>query len=415
MTSVEKFQSLSNSFNACLRSSVPDKLVYVILVPTLRCNLSCTYCQVSRANENAKGYDWNRKTLEDTINYICTNGSDDIKIEFQGGEPSLRLDLVKEVIEQISNQLLNPSFVICSNLQKISTEFLDLLKRPDVHLSCSLDGPKLLHQKNRTKDHSMTDEFFSNLEMVIQQFGHNKISLLTTISDFSTINEIVDFYYGLEIPEIFLRPVNFQGFARKNFESEAKDLENWHHAYKRGLEYIFQRNELGPHKLTETTFTIHLSKFFNPGQNGYVDLRTPNPLGKDYIVVDYDGALYPTDEARMISRSGLIDLKVGTIGSGLDQEKLEVLNRHSSNEKDVHCMSCRHQTYCGVDNIDNISRYGTIDIPKIDTYFCNNHMFMFDLVRSKIGSTEPRDIRNLAIHLTGFYKTTTLFRDWHND
>lgn len=415
MKVLEKFQSLSKNFNSCLRSNVPDKLVYVILVPTLRCNLSCTYCQVSRANENAQGYDWDKNTLDATISYICSNGSDDLKIEFQGGEPSLRIDLVKEVIEQTSSRLLNPSFVICSNLQKLSPEFLELLKRPDVHLSCSLDGPQLLHQKNRTKDQLITDEFFSNLERVIQKFGHDKVSLLTTISDFSKINEIINFYYDLEIPEIFLRPVNFQGFARKNFQGEAKDLEKWHQAYKRGIEHIFQRNEAGRHKLTETTFTIHLSKFFNPGQNGYVDLRNPNPLGQDYIVVDYDGVLYPTDEARMISRIGLIDLSVGEVGVGLDQEKLEVLNRHSSNKDNVDCMSCRHQSYCGVDNIDDISRYGTIDIPKGNTYFCKNHMFMFDFVREKTNSTEPRDIKNLALHLTGFYKTTTLFRDWHDD
>ena len=331
----------------------------------------------SMANENAQGYDWDNKTLEDTINYICSNGTDNIKIEFQGGEPSLRLDLVKEVIDRTSSQLLNPSFVICSNLQKLNTEFLELLKRPDVHLSCSLDGPKLIHQKNRTKGQSITDEFFTNLETVIQKFGHKKVSLLTTISDFSTINEIIDFYYDSEIPEIFLRPVNFQGFARKNFEGEAKDLENWHQAYKKGMEHIFQRNEAGRHKLTETTFTIHLSKFFNPGQNGYVDLRNPNPLGQDYIVVDYDGVLYPTDEARMISRVGLIDLSVGEIGVGLDQEKLEVLNRHSSNQDNVDCMSCRHQSYCGVDNIDDISRYGTIDIPKGNTYLFTNSIKVY--------------------------------------
>ena len=33
------------------------KIGYLILIPTLRCNLSCSYCQVSRAPEKAKGYD----------------------------------------------------------------------------------------------------------------------------------------------------------------------------------------------------------------------------------------------------------------------------------------------------------------------------------------------------------------------
>ena len=36
---------------------------YLILIPTLRCNLSCSYCQVSRAPEKAKGFDWSDETL----------------------------------------------------------------------------------------------------------------------------------------------------------------------------------------------------------------------------------------------------------------------------------------------------------------------------------------------------------------
>ena len=40
------------------------EITYLILIPTLRCNLSCSYCQVSRAPEKAKGFDWTQETLE---------------------------------------------------------------------------------------------------------------------------------------------------------------------------------------------------------------------------------------------------------------------------------------------------------------------------------------------------------------
>lgn len=40
------------------------KMNYLILVPTLRCNLACGYCQVSRAPENARGFDWSVETME---------------------------------------------------------------------------------------------------------------------------------------------------------------------------------------------------------------------------------------------------------------------------------------------------------------------------------------------------------------
>ena len=36
------------------RRFAPQNMNYLILVPTLRCNLACSYCQVSRENGGAK-------------------------------------------------------------------------------------------------------------------------------------------------------------------------------------------------------------------------------------------------------------------------------------------------------------------------------------------------------------------------
>ena len=41
-----------------------------MIIPTLRCNLKCSYCQVSRVDENTKGYDWSKETVKDFINFL---------------------------------------------------------------------------------------------------------------------------------------------------------------------------------------------------------------------------------------------------------------------------------------------------------------------------------------------------------
>lgn len=411
----DSYAALSNRYNKQARHYVPAGINYAILVPTLRCNLSCSYCQVSRANQDANGYDWTNQNLKAAINFIAEKATPGIKIEFQGGEPTLRLDLLRSIIDELNDKLIQPSFVICSNLQEVGDELLDLINRKNVQISCSLDGPQIIHQQNRTMDDAFTDQFYRNFRFIRKNFGDDKISVVSTVADYSTIPQIIDFYFEEKIPELFLRPVNYQGFARKAFNEEAKDLEAWQQAYKSGIEHIFQRNALGSHKLVEATFAIHLSKFFNPSNNGYVDLRTPNPLCHDYIVIDYDGALYPSDEARMVSRVGLLDLKVGNLEVGLDEDRVRAVNVGSSNECDPTCMNCRFQSYCGVDNIDRVSRYGTIDVATEDTYFCQNHFGIFDFVENKIRSSDPIDQRNLLLHLTGVYQDTTLFQGWLDD
>ena len=52
---------LSFAFRWARRQSVKHSLSYVILVPTLRCNLTCGYCQVSRAPNRHRASTGRRK------------------------------------------------------------------------------------------------------------------------------------------------------------------------------------------------------------------------------------------------------------------------------------------------------------------------------------------------------------------
>ena len=110
-------------FTTSFRRHVPSKLKYIIIVPTLRCDLNCSYCQVSRANIDAKGFDWNQSMVSAFVSYVEKNADPDIKIEFQGGEPTLRLDLMEEIIYKISKVRPQSSFVVCTNLQNYSENF----------------------------------------------------------------------------------------------------------------------------------------------------------------------------------------------------------------------------------------------------------------------------------------------------
>src|ERR1019366_2750217 len=63
-----------------------------MLVPTLRCNSSCSYCQVSRKNSNAEGFDMTQAVADRAIDFMFRSPSTVLKLEFQGGEPLLNFD-----------------------------------------------------------------------------------------------------------------------------------------------------------------------------------------------------------------------------------------------------------------------------------------------------------------------------------
>jgi His-Xaa-Ser system radical SAM maturase HxsB len=380
------------------RLNHPEQLDYLILVPTLRCNLSCSYCQVSRAAVNARGFDWTDETLASVLELLDRLSTDRIKIEFQGGEPTLRPDLIRAVIAR-AERFAHREFVICTNLQELSPEILDLFDRSDLYISTSLDGDAATHGRNRTGGEAATGGFFANLRLVLDRYGPGKVSALPTVDPASPpdCDALIDAYAGLGLDHIFLRPINYQGFARKRHKHAREQNEAWRDYHERFVRRLIARNWRDRSRvLSESYFTICLRRIFQPGRERHVDLRSPNPMGVDYIVVDYDGMVYPTDEARMLSRSGVIDLSIGDVATGWDTPARALLNQHASNQHDPACQRCTYQPYCGRDLVDDIARYGRIDMPRQETEFCRRHLHMFDFIFSLIYDDDPAVLHSLS-------------------
>lgn len=373
------------------RRSVPSQLDYLILVPTLRCNLACSYCQVSRASEHAQGYDWNEETLKAITAIVSKLTAPAVKIEFQGGEPTLRPDLIEAIIAAVPAQV-DATFVICTNLQTMDERILNIFDRDDITISTSLDGPVDVHARQRG-DQAITQRFRENLISLIERYGRQKISALPTVDPLNppAPNVLVEAYDEFGFDSIFLRPINYQGFARKNHAASREIGEAWTQYHRSFIEFLIERNWIDQVMVREETyFSLLLRRIFRAGSDRHVDLRNPNPLGHDYIVIDHDGTVYPTDEARMLSRSGVIDLSIGDVQCGWASARRDDFNAHSTLDGDPDCDTCVYQPYCGRDLVDDLSRYGTIAKRRIETEFCRRHMALFDFAFELIQSPDVK-------------------------
>ncbi|AGB73684.1 MULTISPECIES: His-Xaa-Ser system radical SAM maturase HxsB [Rhizobium] len=375
----------------------PQELNYVILVPTLRCNLACAYCQVSRVNESTPGFDWTDETLERVLRFLDAMTSASVKIEFQGGEPLLRLDLLEKVRDFARRKFQEVFFTVCTNLQSVSEEAWDFLDASDVFVSTSLDGEFSTHERQRTVNAKDTQQFVSNLSYAIERLGQGKVSALPTldINQLPSVSEIIDTFGRFGFRSIFLRPVNHQGFARKRFQTTGLE-DKWNAYHADFIDALIEDNWTAGQPVEEFYFTHCLRRVLRGGHNQHVDLRNPNILGRDYIVIDYDGTFYPTDEARMVTRVGQVDLSIGNLCDGIDQSKLDVLNQESSNSFHPDCIHCPYQAACGADVVDDLSRYGRIDLPKADTAFCRRHTAIFDKIFELLYSADEKVQKSLA-------------------
>ncbi|MBL3571245.1 His-Xaa-Ser system radical SAM maturase HxsB [Rhodovulum sulfidophilum] len=371
------------------RINLPKPLNFVILAPTLRCDMSCSYCQVSRAPETASAFDWSEQDTINALSWIDRTAGDNIKVEFQGGECLLRLDILERVRDFCRSRFHISEFVVCTNLQNVSEAAWSFLAPEDTFISTSFDGTPAHHEVTRTRSPKETERFLSNLRRATTSFGAGKVSALPTLDPdaLPSPEDVIQSYTQYGLNSIFLRRINHQGFARKRFRfSEAPD--RWLEYYRRFIAAVVRHNSKSEVPFEEF-YIAHLIRRILRGEgNGHVNLRNPNWLAKDYAVIDYDGRIYPSDEARMITRVGQIDLSIGHIHSGLDEVKLNQLQANASNFQDPDCQHCVFQPYCGLDVFDDLSRYGRIDVPRPQTDHCRLHQGLFDIAFEMIYSKD---------------------------
>ena len=397
----EKCRALADrarAFRRAQRRYIPDELSYLVLVPTLRCNLSCSYCQVSRVPEHATGFDWSRETLDAVLALINTLNTPSLKVEFQGGEPLLTLPHLVEIRETCRQRFERAEFVVCTNLQSVSDAAWAFLAYDDIKISTSLDGTIEAHRTQRMGKDVEMRSFLDYLDYARERFGDDKISALPTLDPAAlpAPTDLLDTYARWNLNSVFLRPVANYGFARKAHDA-ARIPDEWYQFHKAIVEEMIARNYESGACFEEFYLTHCLRRMLRSDTNGHVDLRNPNLFARDYLLIDHDGKFYPTDEARMLTRTGQIDLSIGHVVSGIDTKKLSTLNANASIDEDPHCIRCRHQLYCGRDVIDDLSRYGRIDMSRTETEFCKRHMYMFGLVEELMESDDPAVWHSLAL------------------
>jgi His-Xaa-Ser system radical SAM maturase HxsB len=406
---------ISFAYRWAARQNLRQQINYVMLVPTLRCNLSCAYCQVSSATQNSFQYDWSEATLEQTLSFLDRLTTDTIKVEFQGGEPLLRLDLLERVRSFCRDRFSHAEFVVCTNLQRLDEPILAFLASPDTFISTSLDGDLATHTRQRTKDARLTKEFAANLRRVIDLFGASRVSALPTIdiNNPPEIAALVSAYEQFGFHSIYLRPINFHGHARTT-PPRPDVAQRWSDYHSAFLDYIIDMNAHSDLTREEFYFSLCLRRIFRPHIDNHVNLRNPNFVASDYVVIDYDGGIYPTDEARMLARIGYVDLSIGHVETGLDQDRIGQLNSNSANNFDPDCIHCVYQSICGTDIVDDVSRYGRVDLPRHATWHCMRHKALFDRAFQLLYSPDPAVQRSLCRWL-GLSSWPSELTPVHND
>jgi His-Xaa-Ser system radical SAM maturase HxsB len=368
-----------------------------VFVPTLQCDHSCRYCQVSRVLEG-DGHTMSHSDLARACDSVFESPSQNITIEFQGGEPLLRFDLVRFAIERIAarNRIekRHLRFVIASTLHQLDERMCEFFREHGVYLSTSIDGTARLHNKNRPRPtRDAYERTVAGIKMARELVSPESVSALmtTTRNSLEHPEAIVDEYVTLGFRDIFLRPMSAYGFARRNASQVGYSLKKFAKFYERALEHILKLNRQGI-DFKEVSASIALNKILSPFDGGFVDLQSPTGAGLGALVYNYDGFVYPSDESRMLAEMGDMSLRLGLIGTPLSELMNSATERELIRASLVRyvpgCDQCAYQSYCGPDPVNARGQLGDVFAPVHLTSHCKRSLWLFDLLFEKLETAD---------------------------
>lgn len=362
-----------------------------ILVASLRCEHSCPYCQVSRQSSDRNAFDMSSATAALALESAFRSPSQNIKIEFQGGEPLLNFELIEEVVvaaeARNETEHKNLGFVIATNLALLDDRVLDFCRAHEVYISTSLDGPADLHNKNRPRPGRNSWELATaGIQRAREELGVDRVSALmtTTRSSLGRVREIVDTYVEQGLTSVFLRTLSPYGFAIKTKSFAAYDVDRWLPFYEEGLDYIVELNARGV-PMVEQYAALILKKMLTNDDPGYVDLTSPAGIGIGAIVYNYDGDVYASDEGRMLAEMGDKTFRLGNLHEDsyeeimLSDALLAPLEESFAPSAPM-CQDCAFETYCGSDPTYHHATSGDFLGRKPTSGFCRRNMAIFKLL-----------------------------------
>ncbi len=374
-----------------------------IVVPTLRCNHVCVYCHSKAKPQNSAGYDMDEETAKKTVDFIFQSPCKEIVIEFQGGEPLLHFDRVRDIVEYATkiNKTYKKKlrFDLVTNLSKMDHEILKYLINNRVGLCTSLDGPKELHDKNRKYLGGSSYENVTHWIKEIQKDYKWHISALMVTTKFSLPfwKEIVEEYKQNNLDWIKLRALDNLGFAQENESKIGYSPEEYIDFWRKSMEYLVELNKktLLADRMVSYIMNKLAGKWFN-----YVDFQSPCGAAIGQLAYAQDGSIYTCDEGRAFEMFKLGNVKKNDYKDILTSNQTCSIVAASTNDC-LLCDACVYKPFCGVCPVCTYAETGTL-VPKLaKDSRCKINKAVFDYLFDKIGTSpvHKRVFENWIEHL----------------
>jgi len=191
----------------------------IIIDLTNQCNMRCKYCAFSGKYKYQRSHgnrQISREIAMRAVDYFIEN-SDKFEtpdVTFYGGEPFLRFDLFKEIVEYVKSHHKAFHFSLTTNGTLLDNEKIcAFLIENEISINVSLDGPQDIHDRNRVMvdGRGSFDRIIENLSRIkdyAPSYFYEKIIFSPVLTPPYNLEAVNKFFYKSDVFKGYTKSLN---------------------------------------------------------------------------------------------------------------------------------------------------------------------------------------------------------------
>lgn len=335
-----------------------------LIVPTERCNLTCSYCFASSGPSEQNQLDW--AIARRIVDLIAESPSRYATIEFAGGEPFLETALMQQFViyarRRIQENDKHVRFIAQTNGTLITPAVLDIIEEFGISIGLSLDGGPTINDHARVfpGGKGAYETTVKALRLMQRRGLHFGVLCVVTKNSCTRLDEILEHFEELGLRNVKLNPVFKLGRAQYGWDALAVEPGEYLEAHKAYLNYVTRAQS--PVIEENTTYLLeNLATKMHP----YRCMRSQCGAGSDFLTFTAEGDVYPCSRYRTHP-----ELRLGSVAElgGLDGAwranpvMVKLTNRRV--ETIPECEKCLYKRFCEAGcPLDSYSHFSTVSAP----------------------------------------------------
>lgn len=313
------------------------------------CNMRCRYCYTCFSQPSLKSM--RLETICRIIDEMLLLPNQLIAIEYHGGEPTTRLDLLEASMDygvfatrQAGKRI---KFLVQSNGTLITDRTIEIFRKHDVEVRISIDGPPEINDRYRVfADGSPSS---GRIEAGIHRLLDAGIAfdavVVVTMSNVEHLIEIVRYLRFLGITSIRFLPMFVYGHASQGLYVPPL---LYHMHYLELIKWVIAHNRENPiNRIVLPNLVRGELQSVLSFERTYMCMQSPCGAGLDMLDFHDNGDVYPCEEM-----NGQAKFKIGNIfntplKSMLDTSQVVARLRARSIDNIPKCSKCTWKRFCG--------------------------------------------------------------------